>query len=67
MILVSVLFNVFRYLDAEVFDDLICYFASVRGAERGERFDLCKALALGTGSVTKSRTLGFFLNILCNS
>ena len=67
MILVSLLFNVLRYLDAEVFYDLICYFASVRGAKGGERFDLRTALALGTRSVRSSRTFGFFLNILCNS
>ena len=67
MVLFPLLFHMFRYVDAKVSDYLIRYFASVRGAKRGERFDLCKGLAAGFGSVRVFRTFGFFLNILCDS
>ena len=44
MILISWLFGDAGHLDVEIFDYLVCYFASVRGAKRGEGLDLleCK-------------------------
>ena len=45
MILISWLFGDAGHLDVEIFDYLVCYFASVRGAKRGEGLDLLKMLA----------------------
>ena len=40
MTLVSLLFRDPGHLDVEIFDYLVCYLASVRGAKRGEGLDL---------------------------
>ena len=45
MILVPLLFRYSGHLDVEIFDYLVCYFASVRGAKRGEGLDLLIILA----------------------
>ena len=45
MILISWHFGDTGHFDVEIFDYLVCYFSSVRGAKRGEGLDLLKMLA----------------------